>query len=168
MPLTYTLIGSNSVGSGGAASITFSSIPSTYTDLVIKLSARTTYTFNYAPIDLSFNSSTTGFSAKDLFGIGATPESQNRTNRYFVISGASATSNTFGSVEIYIPNYSGSSNKTFSLDGVSEDNTTSAVKSLVAGLWSNTSSITSIGLSATGSDTFVQYTTAYLYGIKNS
>ena len=40
MATTYTLISSVTVGSGGAASIEFTSIPSTYTDLVLKLSAR--------------------------------------------------------------------------------------------------------------------------------
>ena len=40
MAVTFTQIASVTVGSGGAASIDFTSIPSTYTDLCIKTSIK--------------------------------------------------------------------------------------------------------------------------------
>ena len=56
---TFTKIASATVGSGGASSIEFTSIPSTYTDLVIKLSMRSAFTsFNRHDLQLTFNSNT--------------------------------------------------------------------------------------------------------------
>jgi hypothetical protein len=67
---------------------------------------------------------------------------------------------------IYIPNYAGSSNKSVSIDSVTENNATGAYSGLTAALFASTAAITSFGIS-TGSN-FVQYSTATLYGIKNS
>jgi hypothetical protein len=82
-------------------------------------------------------------------------------------SGNGATASTFGNGEVYIPNYAGSTNKSMSADGVSENNGTEAYTDLIANLWSNTSAITSI-LLYPDSGTWQQYSTATLYGIKNS
>ena len=82
--------------------------------------------------------------------------------------GTGGTANTFDNFEIYIPNYAGSTNKSFSVDGVAEDNSSSNNElDLVAGLWSSTSAINAVGLTING-QTIAQYSTAYLYGIKNS
>ena len=77
-----------------------------------------------------------------------------------------ATASTFGNAEIYIPNYASSNNKSVSADFVSETNAADAIFGLTAGLWANTSAITSIKL--TPAAAFAQYSTATLYGIKNS
>ena len=83
--------------------------------------------------------------------------------------GGTATANTFGNMEIYIPNYAGSSNKSVSVNQVGEDNAATAYATLLAGLWSNTAAITSIKLTPfSGGASFVQYSTAYLYGVKNA
>jgi hypothetical protein len=84
------------------------------------------------------------------------------------ITASTNTSNTFANLETYVPNYLSSNQKSISLDGVGESNTTSDNwLNFVAGLWNGTSAITSIGLTCdTGN--FVQYSTATLYGIKNS
>ena len=55
---TMTLIASNTVGSGGVASVTFSSIPATYTDLILKSSSRDTTTSVSAQINIQFNGDT--------------------------------------------------------------------------------------------------------------
>jgi hypothetical protein len=60
---------------------------------------------------------------------------------------ATATANTFGNTEFYIPNYTSSNYKSFSVDGVTENNATAAF-ALYAGLWSNTAAITSFRLNA--------------------
>jgi hypothetical protein len=168
MANTYTLISSSTVGSGGASSIDFTSIPQTYTDLLIKYSIRTTGAAIATGGFIKFNSSTTGYTYRRLEGTGAAAGSQNGSDRYAgVDTGTSATASTFSNAEVYIPNYAGSTNKSYSADSVSENNATTAYTWLVAGLWSNTAAITSISLS---DDTYNlgQYSTAYLYGISNS
>ena len=172
MANTYTLIASTTVGSGGAATITFSSIPATYTDLKIVISGRTNRTSIYDYVKMKFNSSATSYSDRNINGNGSTAASEtNNSTTYgfvYVLDAANSAANTFGSIDIYIPNYAGSNNKSYSADGVEEDNATGALMALTAGLWSNTAAITTIDLSSATGNNFVQYTTAYLYGIRNS
>ena len=83
------------------------------------------------------------------------------------VNGATATANTFANVSIYIPNYTSANYKSVSIDAVTENNATTAYAFLSAGLWSNTAAITSATIT-NSSGNYVQYSTAYLYGIKNS
>lgn len=170
MANTYYLLGSSTVGSGGATQITFSSIPNTYTDLVVKLSGRTdrSGTFDdYAVI--SFNGVTTNLSSRFLFAVNSgTIGSSTDTAVYGPMNAANATSSAFGTTEFYIPNYASSLYKSISIDASTESNATDAIRYLVAGLWSSSSAITQIKLNPYYGPNFVQYTTAYLYGIKNS
>ena len=77
-----------------------------------------------------------------------------------------ATSNTFSNMEVYIPNYAGSNNKSASSDGVGETNATTIYASLQANLWNDIPAITSIRFNAiTGGGSFMQYSTFYLYGV---
>jgi hypothetical protein len=80
---------------------------------------------------------------------------------------SSFTASTFANNEVTIPNYTSSNFKSYSVDSVTENNATQAYAIFVAGLWSNTAAITSITLGLSSAN-FVQYSTAYLYGIKNS
>lgn len=166
MANTYTLIASNTV-STAVSSVTFSSIPATYTDLVIKMSVRKAN--NDYDIELKFNGISSGYSGRYLEGNGASASSGNYSSLTQAWSGTASNSNQttgiFGNSEIYIPNYLSSNNKSLSADGVNETNGTTAYSHLLAWLWSNTAAITSIELNANGS-TFVQYSTFYLYGIK--
>ena len=169
MAITFYKIASVTVGSGGASSIDFTLIPSTYTDLCLKVSGRTTESSVYAGIYVSFNGAAYNSTGKVLEGDGSAASSFNYTNGAIAfIAGNSATSNTFGNTELYIPNYAGSNYKSYSSDGVGENNGTLALAHLNAGLWSNTAAINQITLDAYLSNTFMQYTTATLYGIKNS
>ncbi len=169
MPNTFTLIASSTVGAGGASSIDFTSIPQTYTDLVLKLSLRNALSDVWDNADISFNGSTTTYTNLQLRGNGSTTTSAKSTTQpavnYWHVVSNNATASTFGNAEIYIPNYTGSVNKSVSIDSVTENNATSAADTLTAGLWGNTAAITSIKLQGNGSN-FVQYSTAYLYGIK--
>ncbi len=168
MPDTFIKIASVTVGSGGAASMSFSSIPSTYTDLCVKISGRSSRTgVGYDDLNFSLNGSTSSFSTRSIQGSGSSVSSFNSTNFLGQLDTAANTSSTFTSVDFYIPNYAGSTNKSFTSDSVQEDNATTAYSNLVAGLWSNTAAITSITLNP-GVGSFVQYSTATLYGIKNS
>ena len=167
MPNTFTKIASVSVGSGGAATMAFTSIPSTYTDLCLKISARSTTTSDW--VTLSFNSNTTGYTNKHLQGSGSAASSFNQTTYQFLaINNQSAsTASTFSSSDVYIPNYAGSTNKSYSVDTAGEANATAAFMELNAQLWSNTAAITSITLTSLAGN-MAQYSTATLYGISKT
>lgn len=164
---TYTLIASSTVGSGGAASIDFTSIPSTYTDLQILVSGRGS-TGGTRDLLLAFNGSSSSFTCRYIYGNGSTVTSSTATTWQAEISSSTNTASTFGSAAIYIPNYAGSTNKSISSDSVTETNAaTGVITWLSAGLWSNTAAINQITLTL-DSGTFVQYSTAYLFGIRSS
>jgi hypothetical protein len=167
---TFKKIASVTVGAGGAATMDFTSIPATYTDLVIKLSGRSARSAQQADnLFITFNSTTSGYTMRALSGNGAAASSISYSSRYasFAVDAAGSTANTFSNHEIYIPNYTSANYKSYSADSVSENNATAAQSDLVAGLWSNTAAITSISLLPEVS-TWVQYTTATLYGISKS
>jgi hypothetical protein len=174
MANTYVKIASSTVGSGGAGSVTFSSIPQTgYTDLVIKVSARCTQ--NFGDMLIRFNSdSGANYSMRQFRGDGSNVSSSSSSAQTIGYAGLSIarsgyTANTFGNSEIYIPNAFGSSAKSYSVDALNENNATQADAMLVVGLWSGTAAINSITLSTdVGYGDFTQYSTFYLYGIKNS
>jgi hypothetical protein len=171
MASTYTLISSVTVGSGGAANIEFTSIPQTYTDLLVKLSGRSSRSAAVGEeFLLTFNNNGSNYSERQLRGDGSSAISQTFSGssiQQLGQPGAGATANTFGNWEFYIPNYAGSNNKSISLDGVTENNAAQAYTYLEAGLWADSAAITSIKISA-GSYLAVEHTTAYLYGISNA
>jgi hypothetical protein len=174
MPNTYVKIASVTVGAGGAATMAFSSIPSTYTDLKLVISGRTTEANWYSNLLMNFNgSSAAEYSFLRLIGIGTGistdgPFTGQTTIYVGETDGSTATASTFGNFDVYIPNYSGSNNKSLSIDKAMENNSSSNnILGFVAASWTNTSVISSITLTP-ASGTFVQYSTATLYGIKNS
>jgi hypothetical protein len=153
-----------------AASITFSNIPQTgYTDLKIVFSIRTdNNSSNYLSAFITFNGSSTGYSQRMLYGTGSSALSASGSGSYLDWSAygstTAATASTFGNGEIYIPNYTGSTNKSVSADSVSETNATNAITALTAGLWSNTAAITSITFTG-NSGNLMAGSTFSLYGI---
>ena len=168
MANTFELIASNTVGSGGSASIDFTSIPSTYTDLVLKISGRISIAQIYGSFWLNINGTTTNRSYRYLEGNGASASSGSGTNTNISTGeGNSNTANTFANVELYFPNYAGSSNKSFSVDSVGENNATTSYMDLYAQLWSSTAAINQLTI-LPESGTILQYSTAYLYGVKNA
>ena len=167
MANTYELITSQTLSSN-ASSVTFSSIPQTYTDLLFRLSVRSTGTNGTG--DVNINSNNSG-NAIRLLSDGSAVSSANQTPLFFFYgNSSSATANTFASNDLYIPNYTNTSNyKSVSLDMVSENNGTAALAVLVAGIWNNTSAITSVSFAySAGGEQLVSGSTFYLYGIKNS
>jgi hypothetical protein len=173
MPSTYTLISSN-VLSSSAASVTFSAIPGTYTDLVLRISGRSDDSANpQGSIRLYINGNTSSvYSFTRLTGNGsttATYTSGSGTELYFTfgLSTAQSTSNTFGNAEIYIPSYTSSTNKPMSGFQAMETNSSTAFMGVTAGLTRITSAITTIEVT-TNAGNFVSGSSFYLYGIKNS
>jgi len=171
---TYIKIASNTVGAGGVASVTFSSIPATYTDLVVKGSVRTNNNAVFDNLQLRFNSdSGANYSRLFLVGDGSTTQNFKGTgNTSFVpsysVNAANATANTFSNTEHYIPNYRSSNQKSISCDSVVENNATAGYDGLSAGLWSGTAAITAIELSPGSGTLFNQYSTFTLYGVSNA
>jgi len=172
MPANYTLIEKITVGAAGASSVTFSGIPQTgYTDLVVKASAR--QSGGSGVMNLQLNSSSADYSYRTLFGNGSTAGSQSVSGTSVIGPGSNAgnvnwsstTASTFSNFEMYIPNYTSSNFKSISIDSAVENNATTGYGLLEAALWSNTAAITSIIFDPSGSETFDQYSTFYLYGV---
>lgn len=174
MANTYIPIATVTVGSGGASSIAFSSIPATYTDLKVVISARTNQSaYNDNSIVLFNSDAGANYTSRRLNAEGTTVDSSTATSQngfyYLNFNGSSATSNTFCNNEMYIPNYTSSNQKSFSVDRAIENNSsTQNLLSIFAGIWTGTAAISSISIAPYYGTSFAQYSTATLYGIKNS
>lgn len=174
MPATYTLINSN-VLTSSAASVTFSSIPATYTDLVLRMSIRNSTAGAYGATGrFKLNGDTaTNYSVTTLEGNGSSAGSNRISSQAYgqlTYNGYDAggnTANTFSSIEFYIPSYLASQNKPISTFTATENNSTTGILEVDANLWRNTAAITSIEIySDTGN--FVATSSFYLYGISSS
>ena len=161
------LITSVTVGAGGAASVTLpatGTIPQTYTDLKIVMSART----NRANVADGYliKPNNTSPTVRYITGDGSTAYSG--TDYSGIFPAANATASTFGNSVAYFPNYANTSyNKSFSVDDVSENSATTAYATLSANLYSSTSAITTIVIQSINSANIVEGSTFYLYGISN-
>tara|TARA_R110000803_G_scaffold64380_1_gene125369 strand:+ start:880 stop:1380 length:501 start_codon:yes stop_codon:yes gene_type:complete len=161
----YQLIETIEVGAGGAASIEFTGIDQTGVDLQVVLSARSS---GYSVALCQFNNdSGSNYSYRSLRGQGVSADSLSNTTTYgwvSYITNVGYTANTFGNAQLYLPNYTSSSAKSYSADGVNEDNATYAYQMLTAGSWTGTAAITSVKLILLSAN-YLQYTTASLYKI---
>jgi hypothetical protein len=172
MANTYVKIASYSA-TGSVANIDFTSIPATYTDLQLLLSLRSSSALGVGNvgINLTINGSTANRTQRRIFGVGTTVGSDSGSNNAIraTLPTSIDTANTFGNLSLYFPNYSGSTNKSFGVDNVAENNSATANElDITAGLWSITSAITSLSFTLGDASNFVQYSTAYLYGISKS
>lgn len=164
-------------GNASATGVVFNNIPSGYTDLRVEISGRTatTDTGNFTQLVLYVNTEPYPASTHSYTHIEAnssTAYSGRETGAYIRVAylpSANATSNTFGNVSVYIPNYSGTTFKQIISDSVTENNSGSSesVKtSLFAGLYRSNNVIRSLffdtGRLMAGNSTFT------LYGIKNA
>jgi hypothetical protein len=154
-----------------AASVTFSSIPQTFTDLRILVSARSNAA-GYDNVFLRINGdSTSQYASRNLrAGSGSTnPFTENITSGsqaldYANISTAQDTANTFGSVDIYIPNYTSTVAKSLFAESAAETNgTVTYVLTLVASRYAGTSPATSLVVQCFSQ--FIAGSTFSLYGI---
>jgi hypothetical protein len=172
MPSTYILVSSN-VLSTATASVTFSALPTTFTDLVLRASVRGSDSGNNSPFRLKINADTgNNYSRTRLYSYDNVAYSQRATNEADNIDTAffnlgTTTSNTFSNIEVYVPNYLSTTSKPISGSGVMENNATTAIVSAHAVLYRNSSAITSLQF-FTNSGNFVAGSSFYLYGIKNS
>jgi hypothetical protein len=150
-----------------AASIEFTSIPQTFTDLVLLISARSADASVFLSLELVINGLSTNQSLRFLLGDGSSASSGTFGNVLIGLStGANATANTFANTSVYIPNYTSGVGKSISAEGVSENNATSSGQILNAGLSTATAAITSLGIKIVGgAANLVVGSTISLYGI---
>ena len=166
MATTYEPIATTTLGSA-ASSITFSSIPSTYTDLRVVLVAQG----NGANVDaqIQFNSDTgTNYSSTQLYGNGTSAASTRYTSGTFIYADAGAVySANFCLYTIDVFSYAGSTYKTCLISENGDKNGSGIVSSSV-GLWRSTSAINTLKIQTGSANTYVAGTTATLYGIKSA
>jgi hypothetical protein len=172
MAAAYNLISSQVLGST-ASTVTFSSIPSTYSDLKLVVSARGDAAGQQTQIVIKINGDTaTNYSLTNLAAGYASVSSSSYSNQtppnILNFNASGSTASTFGSAEIYIPNYNSTGNKPFLILDTGENNSIGSNDiDAIANLYRGTSGISSITLSpVTGN--FVANSSFYLYGIKNS
>ena len=172
MPKGMLPIYTQVVSGSSTTSFLFNNIPQTFTDLLIKCSWRSAnnsagYTTQILMNNLGGNGI---YSHTTLTGNGATVSSINAipsgiTYGYGgVINEASTTSNTFTNMDIYIPNYTSSLVKQYTVDGATENNATTAYVYSIANLSQNSAPVTSIYLSPF-SQTLVAGSSVTIYGI---
>jgi hypothetical protein len=163
-----TLIEAKTVGAGGVASVSFNSIPATYTDLQIVMSVRGSAGDAFRGMYFTINSSASDFAGVYLQGGGSGNAAAGSLARYLgAVTCAGATANSFSSVQLYIPNYRLALLKTMTADLISESNSTQSFQEMTTNRWSVTSPITDITF-AIDSGNIVQNSTFYLYGIQNT
>ena len=177
MANTFEKITTVTVGSGGTSAITFSSIPQTYTDLKIIFSGRSTKAGSYTGAGLlTFNSGEAGvMNQKDLYGVGGTssPGSATSASADFISIGegsfpsAGNTSGVFGNFELYVKSYTESNYKSWSIDYIACDNSTTSYPIIAAGIYNINSAVTTVTIACSGGN-WAQNTTATLYGIRNA
>jgi len=161
---TYTPIATNTLGSA-AASYTFSSIPSTYTDLVLVMNTKGS-TSNYC--QLRFNGDTgTNYSRTDLKGNGSTAASSRDSNRSIIDIASNATNDTSNfntNIILHIMNYA---NTTTYKTAISRANNAATGTDAIVVLWRSTSAINSIYIAVNTGNLEVG-TTLTLYGIASA
>lgn len=167
----YESISTTTVGAGGVATVTFSSIPSTFKHLQVRCLIRSATAAGTDSTKMNFNSDTaTNYARHALYGDGTTAGSAAATTAAFASLGdspaATATSNAFGSYVVDILDYA-NTNKyktTRALGGY--DLNGSGNIDLRSGLWMSTSAISSIVFVTSSGSNFAQYSSFALYGIK--
>jgi hypothetical protein len=156
------------VPSGGSASVTFSSIPSTYKHLQIRILGRGSYAYsNLLDGNINFNSdaTVTNYYSHTLKGNGASATSLAEQSPWLknCFPGANQTASVFGSYVIDILDYANTNKyKTVRYLGGVDVNGSGQINA-GSNLWNNTAAISSILLSVDGN--WTQYTSIALYGV---
>lgn len=173
MATTYKLIQATTLSSA-TASVAFTSIPQTYTDLLLKVSARANVSGGWTNVMLAVNGSTSNITWLGFYGYSNTLKGSNTNTSTRAIGNANAnssTSNLFSNNELYIPNYTSTTAKSFTSDSiVASNDSTNPILVLDALLWNpaTQAAITSLTLTNSAPGDFVSGSTFYLYGINNS
>lgn len=170
-PGAFVPIATTTVPSAGAASVTFSSIPSTYTHLQIRFIARTNRAAVGDYIECNLNSDTSSsYSWHSLGGDGASPFAVAGANGTFLnverIAGNNATAGVFGAGIIDILDYQNTNKYKTSRSLSAFDNNGSGELQFMSGNWRSTSAVSTITLTPGIGTSFNQYSSFTLFGIK--
>lgn len=166
----YESIQTYTVGAGGQASITFSSIPSTYKHLQVRGIARTSNT--EINLQIRLNGDTGGnYMAHNLQGDGSTAggysSSTGGTNMFLLrVATNSTTAGTFGAGVIDVLDYANTNKNTTLRSLTGYDANGSGFINLLSGLWLNTAAVNSIQIYNAGGANLAEYSTFALYGVK--
>ena len=169
----YESIATTTVGGGGASSVTFSSIPATYTHLQIRGIGRAANAATDENFILQFNGDTgANYSLHNVYGTGAAVGANSAvsyTASYFArVSGANSGANIFGVVVSDILDYA-NTNKYKTLRSLSgHDQNGSGYITLMSGSWRSTSAVTSVTIKNESGSNISQYSSFALYGIKGA
>lgn len=160
----YESIATVTVGAGGSSTVTFSSIPSTYTHLQVRAISRGASSTTNATYQLNGDTAS-NYSWHLLYGQGSSALAAGGANATFIYLGTqSATANTFSTQIIDILDYANTNKFKTTRNLVGYENNSAGEVGLFSGLWRSTAAVTSITF--TLSTTFQQYTQFALYGIK--
>jgi len=160
MPSTYEPIATTTLGST-TASVTFSSIAGTYTDLVI-VCGSLKYVTGDDDAFVRFNGDTgSNYSWTQLNGNGATASSNRGSSTTGIRSINGMSTSNVGTTIINVQNYNNSTTYKTTLSRHSTD-----FAGAFVGLWRNTAAITSVTIVNLGAGGFASGSTFTLYGIK--
>jgi len=157
------------------SSVSFSNIPQTYTDLVVKISARSSAAAVGDNLQVTFNGSSSGYTGLRIYSnpnSGSSPLSYTWSNTYGlvgIVDAGNETGSTFSNIEMTIPNYTSNNYKIYSVDSAEENvASANAFIEIDAMTWANTAPITSMTFAvSTSPNTFASGSEFTLYGVKN-
>jgi hypothetical protein len=160
--------------SSAASNIEFTSIPSTYQHLQVRMLGRTNRadTFDYFQVQLNGDTAS-NYASHQLWGDGASAQASARTTsdnnqdmRLVYALGASAGSSRFAAMILDVLDYGSTTKNKTARAFIGGDNNGSGAVSIISGLWLSTSAVTSLKVYPISGNSWVQYTTAALYGVK--
>jgi anti-sigma-K factor RskA len=159
------------IGAGGASSITFNNIPQGFTDLKIMISGRSTTADSSAPyryIAIAVNGDTTSkYTETAMFMTNTIGQFSDRQPYGTWVSSNLATSGVFSASEVYISNYTSGNDKSFRSVIAAENNGSTVLGMMMAGLYRSTAPITSLTFYDVDFANMVENSTFTLYGISN-
>ena len=153
------------VGSGGSANITFSSIPDTFTDLLILYSGRTNRASTNGYTSIILNGSTTFETQRTIWGYGSSTIITSTDDSFLATNSINARANTFSNASLYFPNYRSTVKKTLKVSNGYDGGTADTGEQLGAVVFNLTAPITSITLDPRFGTLLLEHTSASLFGI---
>ena len=171
---SYESIATVTVGAGGSSSISFSSIPSTYKHLQVRMIAKTDRALNRDTIGLTFNGTSggTAYSRHGFYGDGSTVAAEGSASQPSIYilraTGNSSATNIFGAIIVDVLDYLNSNKyKTVRALGGFDANGAGEM-TMYSGVYQATTAISSLTLVPVNGTNFLQYSSFALYGIKGA
>ena len=174
VPAAFESIATVTVGSGGVSSVTFSSIPSSYTHLQLRLIARGHTSLERVAINFNNDTNGANYSVHYLYGNGSSASAGgvgNQVTELTTIPSSTQTASAFGACVVDILDFANTNKyKTVRSLGGSDLNGAGGFSIMYSGVWRNTAAVNRIDIVAgtVGSGNIAQYSHFALYGIKGA